>query len=406
MASVAKRTWTYKGEARTAWVVRYKDKGGAHRSRQFDLKKDADRYRTKVEGELATGSHIAHSARTVSDLIREFQDRTDDKITRGERGRGYRASLAMLARHAGPKIGNIRLTDLRWQDVEAWGEGLRKSESRFGRTLSITTVRNLLGSFSTVLNYGVRRGYLARNIVPDASRELELPPSAKIVPFTLAEMQALIAGIEVRPKFKPARSQAMMRAMVYLAAVCGLRRGEIFALTWDSFAGGVVQVRRSMTQHGVLKAPKTNAGVRDVPLPAPVVAALEAWRPFSLPNPEGLVFTGRGGERISVSTFYIAIWRPCLEAAGLAPETPGEDWRHFHALRHFAGSAWLAAGVPLTEVSVLMGHADPGVTARVYAHAIVGPQHRVAELAGCAANIMAPPPLQLAQGAQELRNAA
>ena len=37
MASLAKREWVHKGEAKTAWVVRYKDPSGAHRSRQFAL---------------------------------------------------------------------------------------------------------------------------------------------------------------------------------------------------------------------------------------------------------------------------------------------------------------------------------------------------------------------------------
>jgi len=39
-----------------------------------------------------------------------------------------------------------------------------------------------------------------------------------------------------------------------------------------------------------------------------------------------------------------------------------------HGLRHTCGSILLARGVPLIVVSRHLGHADPNVTARVYAH--------------------------------------
>jgi Phage integrase family len=41
-----------------------------------------------------------------------------------------------------------------------------------------------------------------------------------------------------------------------------------------------------------------------------------------------------------------------------------------HDLRHTAGSHLLAEGVPLAEVSQILGHANPAITARQYAHAV------------------------------------
>jgi integrase len=43
-----------------------------------------------------------------------------------------------------------------------------------------------------------------------------------------------------------------------------------------------------------------------------------------------------------------------------------------HTLRHTHGSHLLAAGVPLTVVSKRLGHANPHVTASIYAHALPG----------------------------------
>ncbi len=41
-----------------------------------------------------------------------------------------------------------------------------------------------------------------------------------------------------------------------------------------------------------------------------------------------------------------------------------------HDLRHTAASHLRADGVPLPEVSQILGHASPAITARVYAHAV------------------------------------
>jgi integrase len=45
-----------------------------------------------------------------------------------------------------------------------------------------------------------------------------------------------------------------------------------------------------------------------------------------------------------------------------------------HGLRHTAASLMLAAGVPLIVVSRQLGHANPNVTAQVYAHLLADSQ--------------------------------
>jgi integrase len=53
--------------------------------------------------------------------------------------------------------------------------------------------------------------------------------------------------------------------------------------------------------------------------------------------------------------------------AGLA-DASGRPAVTLHGLRHTCGSILLARGVPLIVVSRHLGHADPNVTAKVYAH--------------------------------------
>lgn len=55
---------------------------------------------------------------------------------------------------------------------------------------------------------------------------------------------------------------------------------------------------------------------------------------------------------------------------------------HSHQLRHTHASLLLRGGVPITDVSARPGHANPGITLKVYSHAIKSDQaHTVAAVA-------------------------
>jgi len=68
------------------------------------------------------------------------------------------------------------------------------------------------------------------------------------------------------------------------------------------------------------------------------------------------------------STLHITYWKPLLKASGLPQEI------RFHDLRHTAVSLLLGEGVPVPVVSQLLGHADSGITLKVYAHML--PDHQ------------------------------
>jgi integrase len=66
----------------------------------------------------------------------------------------------------------------------------------------------------------------------------------------------------------------------------------------------------------------------------------------------------------------------------------------FHGRRHTAASVMLARGVPLPVVARQLGHANPNITATIYAH-ILGEDHL-----DRAANVFDPP-----QDARAMREA-
>ena len=96
-----------------------------------------------------------------------------------------------------------------------------------------------------------------------------------------------------------------LKPMVLLAINTGLRRAEVFSLTW----GNVNFPNRTVTVEGrTAKSGKT----RHVPLNAEALDVLTKWREQSMG--EGLVFPGNGGKRLNnVQT----AWENLLKEAGI-----------------------------------------------------------------------------------------
>ena len=51
----------------------------------------------------------------------------------------------------------------------------------------------------------------------------------------------------------------------------------------------------------------------------------------------------------------------------------------FHDLRHIAASLALSEGIPVPDVSAMLGHANPAITLRTYSHSLPGAQRHVTD---------------------------
>ncbi len=150
-----------------------------------------------------------------------------------------------------------------------------------------------------------------------------------------------------------------LRPMVILALNTGLRRGEIFKLTW----GKVNFSTKILTVVG----PKAKSGkTRHIPMNDEVINVLKAWKKQT---PEtGLVFPGKNGKPMDNVN---RSWKGVLDIAKI------EKFR-FHDLRHTFASNLVMAGVDLNTVRELMGHASIEMTLR-YAH--LAPEHKAEAVA-------------------------
>ena len=382
MASVIKR-----GDG---WNVRYFDRTGSRRSKQFDKKKDADRFRVQVEAEAVErgfGTHIEDV--TIAKAADDFVDGEHMRWKDGRIGQGRFESIEMACRIGiKPYLGKMKLAALTAADVENWYGRLRNEGK-----LTVRTAKDRVRELKLLCDFGVRQGYCRENVVVDAQKRLRGGVPTKVRTFSRDNVHALLSAAEQRFPGQHDRSRDMLRCVVHLAAFCGLRYGEIFGLRRQHVLidAKVIEVRHSLTEWDELKGPKTAAGIRDVPLPAHLAAMLAHWLDrWTHPDDRDLVFrvgTPAAPKMLQACNFHTAHWRKLLDRAGLADPT---DHLHFHALRHFAASWWIISGLPLTDTASLMGHSKVDMTLQVYAHALVGGTRRAEVLEGMSAALLAP----------------
>ncbi len=155
-------------------------------------------------------------------------------------------------------------------------------------------------------------------------------------------------------------------AAFYLLAQVGLRIGECLALGFDSLdlEAGTITINRTL-HNGECTAPKTTSSRRTLTLPQMALQALVRLCEVNSDH-TGYLFATGNGKPVDVSNFYKWTWKPALRKAGL-PETLTP-----HQLRHGTASLLLNQSIPVPVVSRYLGHANPGVTMKIYAHVIDG----------------------------------
>jgi integrase len=145
----------------------------------------------------------------------------------------------------------------------------------------------------------------------------------------------------------------------------GMRPSETLALRVRDvdLLAGFIRVEHSLERDCTLGDPKTDAGFRLVPISDELVKFFVKIIAEDA-DQDDFVFHALGNPKrpISYTNYRDRGFIPAVKAAGLTGKgvTP-------HKLRRAAVSAWAWAGITLVEISAMVGHADPSITAKAYA---------------------------------------
>ena len=238
--------------------------------------------------------------------------------------------------HLAPKFGKKRLDAISGLDVERLKLEMKKGTSKQGKPYSTATIKHQLVLLKRLYNLARRWGvYVGEN--PMDRVEIPRLDNQRTEFLSDEEMRRLLDTLEKWP-FKESA------AFVKFALFTGLRRSEIFKLTWDD-----VDIGRSLV---TLREPK-GGRTQTIPISSQALDVLKGLEPTS-----PYVFPGKkGGQRVD----FKSPWLRIRQAASLP------DNFRFHGLRHHFASTMVSCGVDLCVVQALLTHRDSRTTQR-YSH--------------------------------------
>ncbi len=315
--------------------------------------------------DLADGKIVAPDADTVAAFVAAWVAALPAEGLEPATVKHYYESTARLLR----TIGTIRLQDLTAFDLDAAYAAL------FDRGLSARSVRASHVAIRKALSEAVRLGKVAANVSDDARPPRPKSTHAKSFKvWTYPETVRFLAAIE----------SDRDHAAYSVDAFTGLRQGELVALKWDAvdLTNGTLTVERSIgkgREGNYDKAPKSDAGRRELELDPETVAILKAARKAQAARrlaigsgwrDSGLVFSEVDGSPIRPERLSKR-WSDLVRR--VAPPL-GLPIVRFHDLRHGHATQLLAAGVRPDVVSERLGHSSVGFTLSTYAHRSEGDQ--------------------------------
>ena len=216
-----------------------------------------------------------------------------------------------------------------------------------------------LSAMRTAVRYAVANEELDRDPFKNITGATERPRETGIL--SLDEVGRLIRSPVANPR---------SRAVVLLAAMCSLRRGEIRGLMWGDIENGILDLRHNFVSQDGLKGPK-RGGYRKIPVPRVLEDILgEMHRLAKNRAGDAYVFEDPRcpGQPLGETFFRNAFIRE-LEAIGIPGEWRGcgtkpegyvnEQKRRnlkLHGLRHAFVTFGRLSGISDMEIQALAGH--------------------------------------------------
>jgi integrase len=293
--------------------------------------------------------------------------------------RTFEERQRLVKNHLRPRMGGLKLAKVNALHVES----LYADMARDG--VGATTVRHAANVLGVAFSHACNLKLIPFN--PVAAIKKPKAPKRHMLFLTPEQVKILLEAAKGRPCYP----------LVVLALATGCRQGELLALAWEDvdLANAALTVRHSLAQTDAgfqVKEPKTAASRRTITLPGLAVSVLTEHKAAALKA--GLlgapIFCTRDGNWLLKRNVLRAL-RAVIRRANTPPGRINKGGRpkkgqaprtkeafemlklipaklRFHDLRHTVASNLLSQGQSVRAVSQRLGHSNPALTLRVYAH--------------------------------------
>jgi integrase len=344
-----------------SWSVRYRDEQGKQHQKTFELKRDAETYEREQRRAIERGTWLEPSLEKtkLSVVYSEFL-----KTKQGLKPKSKLAIESLWNCHVEPVFGESAIRSITMAQVTKWVTDSAVGESAYTSNVRITKAQVLL---CAILDFAVDHALLNKNPIRKSNgkvNKLSLPKTDRSRPTVALTPDELT---------KFARACGDYETLILLAGISGLRWAELVGLQTKDFSddGKFVQVTRSLSEvNGHFHEVSTKSGqTRVIHLPSLLHSRI--LRLISDKNETELVFTNSTGKPISLANFTKRVFKPAITIAGIPTVTP-------HDLRHTAASIAISSGASVLSVANMLGHSDPSITLKIYAHLFSKDQEIVA----------------------------
>lgn len=311
-------------------------------------------------GRIRAGLAAVDSKMPLAEAARRWRTTTLIASDRRQSTKDLYSSRCRLHVEIGPLAG-IRMARLAPSHVEEW------IIDSLQHGIAPSSLRTDYAVLRAVLETAVRDGIVAKNVAAQVPRPRV--PQHEALYLTPEQVSSLLLKVAASRHWLP----------ILLAAVTGMRRGEVLAMRWCDidFDARTLTVAGTMTGSGKTlrreSSAKTDASYRILPIGQKLVnllmlrraeqagdrrLALGNWRDSGV----GFVFTDEYGSSVEPRSMLRTLQNAAQEL-GLPKGTC------IHTLRHSAATALLARGAHLRLVSAILGHSNTSITADIYGHA-------------------------------------
>lgn len=316
--------------------------------------KEAKKIMRRMITDMEQNKIVKKNHKTVEEWMEEWLDLYLPNVEQTTRV-GYKTKIRC---YINPYIGDIQISSLRAEHVQKMVNGM------LDKGLSPKNIRDTFNN----INAAMKKAVVLRYIPYNPCEGVELPK--------LKKYRAKVYDNDMIHTLLEIAYDTDMYLPILLGALLGLRRGEMLALRWDhiDLKNKVIHIRSNMVngEDGfIIKAPKSEAGIRDLVIGDEVVAELKRAR---LQYMEDALSYGRGFQNLN---FVIRQ----EDGSPLHPDSMTRKWSRFlkdndlphirlHDLRHSNATALIQAGVNPRVVQQRLGHSDVNITLNTYTHVL------------------------------------